>query len=200
MIKREIEALHQKLTDLGVKHEYSVKSNHYRIEFEDISNSKRYWVIQLIAKEGITSADLQFDYGYDDTVLVGFGFSDEEIVFETADDTIDCIKKIIKKDSIVIEKAINYFGVQLQIIVAIEELAELQKELTKFLRADNNEKCAIYDEDNIIEEIADVTIMIKQLMVIFEVNQEIVDKMIEYKLERLNQYLDNISGEIDENS
>lgn len=98
------------------------------------------------------------------------------------------------------EQVIEYFGIQNQVIVAIEELAELQKELTKFLRADNNEKCAIYDEDAIIEEIADVTIMVKQLMVIFEINQVTMDKMIDLKLARLKDFLTEVYGEEFENS
>lgn len=98
------------------------------------------------------------------------------------------------------EQVIEHFGIQNQVIVAIEELAELQKELTKFLRADNEEYGAIYDEDQIIEEIADVLIMIQQLMSIFEVGQEIIDKMIDLKLARLKDYIKEVYGEELENS
>ena len=47
-----------------------------------------------------------------------------------------------------------------QIVVAIEELSELQKELCKHLRDKTNMQ-------NIIEEIADVVIMVEQLCIYF---------------------------------
>lgn len=73
-------------------------------------------------------------------------------------------------------KLIMTFGKEAQIIVAIEELAELQKELTKWLR-DKGHIC------NIAEEIADVQIMLEQLKFIFACNNE-VNEIIQKKLER----------------
>lgn len=40
----------------------------------------------------------------------------------------------------ILENAIQIYGKDLQIIVAIEELSELQKELTKYLRGFDNKK------------------------------------------------------------
>ena len=74
------------------------------------------------------------------------------------------------------KKLIEKFGAKNQIIVAIEELSELQKELCKYLRYKTNIR-------NISEEIADVEIMLEQLKLIFE-NETPVSIEKEYKLAR----------------
>ena len=66
------------------------------------------------------------------------------------------------------------FGTDIQLIIAIEEMSELTKELTKIIRG--------YDrQNNIIEEIADVKIMIEQLELIFNCHDE-VDIQMDSKL------------------
>ena len=79
-------------------------------------------------------------------------------------------------------KLLNKYGNILQIIVAIEELSELQKELTKFLRG-----TLLFKEqgfENISEELADVEIMLKQLKLIFN-NEDSVKSFKRIKLERI---------------
>lgn len=66
----------------------------------------------------------------------------------------------------IISAAIQTYGAPNQIVVAIEELSELQKELCKFLRGESN-------RDHIAEEIADVSIMLAQLEEIFEIGRRI---------------------------
>ena len=74
------------------------------------------------------------------------------------------------------KKLIEKFEAKNQIIVAIEELSEIQKELCKYLRDKTNIR-------NISEEIADVEIMLEQLKLIFE-NETPVSIEKEYKLAR----------------
>ena len=62
----------------------------------------------------------------------------------------------LEKRNDLYSKMLHYYGSSHQMIVAIEEMAELQKEVTKFIRGDIR-----FDE--ICEEIADVEIMIEQL-------------------------------------
>ena len=69
-----------------------------------------------------------------------------------------------------------------QLIVALEELSELQKEITKNLRKKSN-------IDNLIEEIADVQIIIEQLKYYFNIPEESVNEVMEYKLERTKKIL-----------
>lgn len=73
--------------------------------------------------------------------------------------------------------AIEYYGIDSQCIVAIEELSELQKELSKHLRGDGN-------KDHLAEEIADVLIMLEQLIAIFDCKLEVMEWK-EKKLKRL---------------
>ena len=74
---------------------------------------------------------------------------------------------------------IDKYGIQQQDIVCIEELSELQKELTKSLRGKENRQ-------NIIEEIAHCYISIDMIkkthnISMNEINEEIEKKINEYK-------------------
>ena len=65
-------------------------------------------------------------------------------------------------------RAINTYGEQPQVDMAIGEMPELTKAILKYRRAENkNKNEAEYLEDNIIEEIADVQIMLDQMRIIF---------------------------------
>lgn len=79
--------------------------------------------------------------------------------------------------------AIEKFGRNAQMIVAIEELSELQKELTKALR--NKAKIS-----SIIEEMADVYIMLEQLFWIFNIQDKEIKEMIDEKNARLADLLE----------
>lgn len=76
---------------------------------------------------------------------------------------------------------ITLYGVQ-QVIVAIEELSELQKELCKALRNNSN-------YDNIVEEIADVEIMLEQMKIYFEINEDEIEEMKKHKIKRTKERL-----------
>lgn len=82
----------------------------------------------------------------------------------------------------IIEKAIETYGSINQCIVAMEEMAELQKELSKAIRGE-----AV--RENIVEEIADVEIMLQQIMRVFEINKKEVLSIKKAKLTRLEQRL-----------
>ena len=79
------------------------------------------------------------------------------------------------------KKILSNYG-DAQIVVAIEELSELQKELCKSLR--NN-----YNYGNIVEEIADVEIMLEQMKIYFEINEDEIEEMKEIKIKRTIQRL-----------
>ena len=70
----------------------------------------------------------------------------------------------------------EFYGVNNQIIIAVEELSELQKELCKALRG--KKKLVA-----ISEEMADVEIMLEQLKRIFQ-NEDIVKQIRVSKLNR----------------
>lgn len=78
--------------------------------------------------------------------------------------------------------ALDKFGDRAQIIVAIEEMSELTKELCKWLEGRQD------DLDRITQEIADVTIMMEQLRIIFDCNEDVCQEM-DFKIERLSKRL-----------
>ena len=73
--------------------------------------------------------------------------------------------------------AVNLYGIDNQMIVALEELSECQKEICKILRGKGN-------RENLAEEIADATIMLEQLRYIFLINDSVCMAM-DAKITRL---------------
>ena len=84
----------------------------------------------------------------------------------------------------IMERAIATYGETCQVDVAIEEMSELTKALLKFRRGGWSECSALY-VDAIREEMADVSIMLSQLELIYG---DVTDIEIE-KLERLERRL-----------
>lgn len=78
------------------------------------------------------------------------------------------------------------YGESAQIMVALEELSELQKELCKFFRhcSDGSD----INIDGIVDETADVRIMLEQIEMIFGI-EDCVAKRMDYKINRLNERL-----------
>lgn len=85
-------------------------------------------------------------------------------------------------------KAVEYFGHDLQMTVACEELAELIQAVSKYQRDKANPKC----RDNIIEEIVDVGIMIGQIAEILQIKPVELESMKKFKLERLDKRIDGM--------
>lgn len=79
----------------------------------------------------------------------------------------------------VYRKAIAKYGADKQMTVAIEEMSEVIKELCKLQRGIGN-------RDHLAEEIADATIVLEQMRMLFNLNQAVCDKMDE-KIERLQR-------------
>ena len=61
--------------------------------------------------------------------------------------------------------AINCFGGEEQVVVAIEELSECAKELCKVLRGKSNRQ-------NLAEELADAAIMLEQMQIVLGMKKE----------------------------
>jgi NTP pyrophosphatase (non-canonical NTP hydrolase) len=82
-------------------------------------------------------------------------------------------------------KATEHFGADKQMVKAIEEMSELQKELSKNLLGAENQEA-------IREEIADCIIMLEQMAYLFDVNNGI-EKIKKAKIERLKQRINDNS-------
>ena len=78
------------------------------------------------------------------------------------------------------------FGERNQLIVVIEELSECQKEICKILRGGE-------DYRHLAEEVADATIMLEQVAMIFNINDCVCNFMDE-KIKRLD---DRVKGFIE---
>lgn len=81
----------------------------------------------------------------------------------------------------------NYYGKDSQMLIAIEEMSELTKELCKNKRGSERKK-------EITEEIADVKIMLVQLTALFGIEKE-VDNMVDYKIRRQLRRMEQERGE-----
>lgn len=86
----------------------------------------------------------------------------------------------------IMRSAIRKNGKAMQTVVAIEELSELQKELSKFIRGKG-------DRENLIEEVADVLIMITQIQLMYHIPDDEVEKVMHFKLNRLKERMQDES-------
>jgi DNA repair ATPase RecN len=82
----------------------------------------------------------------------------------------------------VYDEALKIFGGENQLIVALEELSECQKEICKVMRGDGN-------LEHLAEEIADATIMLEQVRLMYGLN-ELVCKKMDEKVKRLEDRLE----------
>ena len=81
-----------------------------------------------------------------------------------------------------LNRIINTYGIDKQMMQCIEEMAELTQAINKYFRAEKLDTAAdAYKQ--VIEEIADVQIMIEQMRMMF--NEDEVDEVIFNKLERM---------------
>lgn len=99
---------------------------------------------------------------------------------------------IIKKPR-VLKDAIATYGTAAQVDMAIEEMSELTKALCKERRTQLQLGKHAEAHANVIEEIADVAIMLKQLLIMFDKDDEI-QKEVDYKIDRLEQRLQKALG------
>ncbi len=79
--------------------------------------------------------------------------------------------------------ALTTFGADCQLVVALEEMSELQKEICKALRGDIHPA-------HLAEEVADATIMLEQVRQIFGINEPVCE-MMDSKILRLRQRIED---------
>ena len=90
-----------------------------------------------------------------------------------------------------LKRIINRYGVPSQIDMVIEECSELTKALLKMRRnTDTSPETVESLKAEIITKIADVSIMLEQLKIIFDCDEE-VNREIDYKLKRQLERIKN---------
>lgn len=87
------------------------------------------------------------------------------------------------------KQAIETYGEKAQKLMAIEEMSELTKEICKDFRGKLN-------RENLIEEMADVLIMLDQMLILYKISGEEVGLMRIKKVERLKERLEKQNDEI----
>lgn len=87
------------------------------------------------------------------------------------------------------KQAIETYGVRMQKLMAIEEMSELTKEICKDFRG-------LLDREHLIEEMADVLIMLDQMLLLYKISGEEVGLMRIKKVERLKERLEKQNDEI----
>lgn len=89
-------------------------------------------------------------------------------------------------------RAREKWGAEKQYIVAIEEMSEVIKALTKWLRCDTCDESATVIP-SIIEEVADATIMLEQIRLFLGINDKVC-KAMDAKIQRLARKIDGPYG------
>lgn len=85
---------------------------------------------------------------------------------------------------IVCDNKNNKVNTNAVLVIAIEELSELTKELTKHIRKKKNMDC-------ILEELADVQIMIYQLSILFDIDRKMLVSAMQCKLDAYREKKEN---------
>lgn len=88
-------------------------------------------------------------------------------------------------DEKILKMIIEKYGKNKQVGQAIEEMAELTVELNKNINRNKD------NETEIILEIADVQIMLAQLVMIYDIDTEKLQGAVEYKLLRQKERIEN---------
>lgn len=83
----------------------------------------------------------------------------------------------------VYDAALGKYGAKMQATVAIEEMSEVIKEITKMLRGK-------LDREHMAEEIADATIMLEQMTQMLNINDS-VSSWMDYKIAALKRKVEN---------
>jgi len=80
----------------------------------------------------------------------------------------------------ILHKAINTYGEDKQLLMLVEEMAELLVAITHKLRGR-------VEVEYITEEIADVYIMLEQAKIIFGISSDDINEQIDFKIKRLEK-------------
>lgn len=86
----------------------------------------------------------------------------------------------------ILKRALDHYGIPMQIVVAVEEFSELTQTLCKVLREDSRE--TLHAE--VIDEIADALLMMTQLVLVFNTEDDKVGQKIKEKIARLTRRMD----------
>ena len=85
------------------------------------------------------------------------------------------------------ERNIQYHGIEQETTIAMEECSELIQAISKCKRYG----CVDKYRDNLIEEIADVLIIINELQLIYDISNDDIENIKKYKIDRMDYRIKN---------
>ena len=85
------------------------------------------------------------------------------------------------------ERNIQYHGIEQETNIAMEECSELIKAISKCKRYG----CVDKYRDNLIEEIADVLIIINELQLIYDISNDDIENIKNTKMDRMDYRIKN---------
>ena len=94
---------------------------------------------------------------------------------------------MVEIDARVNQGTMDRYGIQNQSLVAMEELSELQKAVSKLVRNPEEKTNSLKFEElrnNLIEEMADVLICMDQLIEYYQIERHEIQELIQAKQER----------------
>ena len=85
------------------------------------------------------------------------------------------------------ERNIQYHGIEQETTIAMEECSELIQAISKCKRYG----CVDKHRNNLIEEIADVLFVIDELKIIYDISDEAISEIKQYKINRQDYRIEN---------
>ena len=85
------------------------------------------------------------------------------------------------------ERNIQYHGIEQETTITMEECSELIQAISKCKRYG----CVDKYRDNLIEEIADVLIIINELQLIYDISDNDIENIKKYKIDRMDYRIKN---------
>ena len=85
------------------------------------------------------------------------------------------------------ERNIQYHGIEQETTIAMEDCSELIKAISKCKRYG----CVDKYRENLIEEIADVLIIINELQLIYDISDNDIENIKKYKIDRMDYRIKN---------
>lgn len=95
------------------------------------------------------------------------------------------------RDTKTLQAARDTYGAHKQIGVAAEECTELAKELIKVFRYDDFEDAVKNTKDNVVDEVADVLIVLDHVLNLYNIKEKDLIPHISKKMRRLRYWLNN---------
>jgi len=90
-----------------------------------------------------------------------------------------------KNEIKIMQTCLDKWGISAQVGQAVEECAELIVALQKYVNRTHKPNTV----ENILDEIADVEMMLAQMRLVLDISDEALRKRMEYKFDRLLKYL-----------